>query len=495
MNTMVHLTKEPQEKLRVLHMIASYTGPEECSWSATEAVIHLKAKNISPSELIDAAIKRMKQVEPSVNAVVTICEERALKAAQLRESERQQDDLLSGLPVGIKDLTPVEGVRTTFGNVGYADFVPQTSDALVSLIERNGGIILGKTNTPEFGAGANTFNDVFGYTRNPYDTRMNAGGSSGGAAVSLATGELWLSHGTDLAGSLRTPASFNNVVGLRPTPGRCASTSPAAFMIEATAGPMARNVCDLALFLDAMAGVSNVNPLSIEAPQQSFCSMVDTPIDTIKISFSVDQNGFAPVTPEMQSILSGAMLKVQKAGHVVEHDCPDLPNLYETYVIARGLHYATMPAQQPMDIRRHYKRTLAENVASGLKLTLEDFVWAHRQRTIIIHKMAEFFQKYDVLALPVTGIAPGPVEIEYPLEINGCAQKDYVDWLRFSFLATTCGLPALVIPAGFTQNCLPVGIQLIGKPRGEGHLLQIGRALELIFDINTHPIDPNIQHQ
>ncbi|NBT39487.1 MAG: amidase [Alphaproteobacteria bacterium] len=475
----------------------TYSGSEATSWTACEAVEKLMTGEVTPTELIDAAVTRIEQVDGAVNAVVTVCAERAKeKALHIKPRDpKDKAGYLAGLPLGIKDLTAVEGVRTTFGNMAYRDHVPTFSDPVVEKIEHRGGIILGKTNTPEFGAGANTFNEVFGMTRNPYDTRLNAGGSSGGAAVSLATGCLWLSHGTDLAGSLRTPASFNNVVGLRPTPGRCASLSPATFLVEGAAGPMARNIHDLALFLDAMTGTDDRIPLSLERPTRSFLDSCEDKTRQLKIAFSVDQGKFAPVESNIRDVLQHALGQISQGGHIVEDFCPELPSLYETYVTIRGIHYASIPASQPAHVQKYYKKTLADNVASGLALNPEQIFACQRQRTVLVRKMAEFFATFDLLAIPVTGIAPGPVEVEYPLFVDNQPQEDYVDWLRFSFLATTCGLPALSLPAGFTEDGLPVGIQLIGKPRGEAQLLHAGRMIEDILNIPSSPIDPNIRHE
>ena len=248
-----------------------FTGSDLCAMPAREVVKLLKKKEVSPAELLDASYQRIAQVEPVVNAMPTLCEERARASlSKLPEYAKAQEDQrawLCGLPVGIKDLTPVSGVVTTYGSVGMKDFIPEASDPLVDTLEERGALVVGKTNTPEFGAGGNTYNDVFGFTRNPRDTRKNAGGSSGGAAASLATGEVWLSHGSDLAGSLRTPAAYCGVVGFRPSPGRAGGgPAPAAFLMEGISGPMARDVEDVALFLDAMSGFDPRVPLSLEAP-------------------------------------------------------------------------------------------------------------------------------------------------------------------------------------------------------------------------------------
>jgi len=336
-------------------------------------------------------------------------------------------------------------------------------------------VVIGKTNTPEFGAGGNTFNDVYGQTRNPWDTRKNAGGSSGGAAASLAAGEVWLAQGSDLAGSLRTPAGYCGVVGLRPSPGRCGGgPADTAFSIEGISGPMARNVEDLALFLDNMTGFIPEMPTTIEAPAISFQEMVKRSSSKVRIAFAEDQNKFAPVEMEVRTILRAAMEKVVKAGGEVEEACPHLPGLYETYITLRGIHYGSVNAYLPQEVQQRFKPTLRENTNTGRNLTTD--------------------QIYDVLAIPVVGLEPGPVEEEYPLDVDGQKTMDYVDWLRFSFLATTTALPAIALPAGFTASGMPIGIQLIGPPRGEAKLLQVARAVEEAVQFPKTPIDPIVRH-
>ena len=398
---------------------------------------------------------------------------------------------LAGLPIGIKDLLAVEGMRGTAGNVALTDAIADESDALVTRLEARGAIVAGKTNTPEFGAGGNTFNDVFGATRNPWDTTRNAGGSSGGAAVSLASGELWLSHGSDLAGSLRTPAALCGVVGFRPSPGR-AGGAPAdtGFALEAVQGPMARDIRDTALFLDAMTGFDAHHPLSLEEPAKGFQAALAQPPGPVRIGFSEDQNGFAPVEPEVRAVLRQAMACVDGEGCAVEVACPDLPGLYETYTTLRGIHYASVVARLPEEIQKHFKPTLKQNRDQGLALGPEQIYDALRGRTDLYHRMRRFLEIYDVLAIPVVGIAAQPVTQEFPPTVDGEAVEDYVDWLRFSFLSPTTTLPALSMPAGFTEAGLPVGLQLIGPPRGEARLLQVALLIEDRLNLPSGPIDP-----
>lgn len=473
----------------------AYTGPALCAKSAREMVALLKSGDISPAEALEASLSRIAAVEPSVNAMPTICAARARAAAASLSGDSAHPGWLAGLPIGIKDLNLVKGVRTTYGTHGLRDFVPETSDPLVERLEGHDGVVVGKTNTPEFGAGGNTFNDVFGPTRNPYDTRMNAGGSSGGAAASLATGEVWLSHGSDLAGSLRTPAGYCNIVGMRPTPGRAGGgPAAAAFVTEGISGPMARDVGDLALFLDAMAGFDPRQPMSLAAPAVSFQSGLEQDPGKLRIAFSIDQGGFAPVEQEVREILTAAMTTATGAGIDVAEDCPDLPGLYETYVTLRGIFYGTVNASVPAEIQAHFKETLKDNIATGLALSSAQIYDAYRQRTILYQNMRMFLDRYDCLAIPVVGLAPLQVEIEYPTAVDNNPVVDYVDWLRFSFLATTCALPAIAMPAGFTTDGMPIGIQLIGKPHGDAALLQVAQALEQALGLPKAPIDPVIRH-
>lgn len=473
-----------------------FTGPDLSAMTAVEIVALLKSRKVSPQELLDACFQRIRQVEPAINALPTLCEERAranvASVAGLAVDHAGEPGWLGGMPLSIKDLTPVEGVRTTWGTPALADFVPEQSAPLVKLLEQRGGIVVGKSNTPEMGAGGNTFNAVHGQTRNPWDVRKNAGGSSGGAAASLAAGETWLAHGSDLAGSLRTPAAYCGVIGLRPSPGRVGG-GPAdlAFNHEGLQGPMARTVLDTALFLDAMCGFDPGSPLSIEAPASSFQTAVLRAETPVRIAYAPDLNGFAPVESEIDSVMRSALEKLQPLGTVIEEECPDLTDLYRTYVVLRGFFWAALPGRLPDAVQAGYKPTLTENIQFGRDLTVDDLVDAHRNRSRIFADMHRFLQTFDVLACPVVGLEPGLAEVEFPASVNGEPVDDYIGWLRFSFLATATGLPALSIPVGRTRSGMPVGLQLIGPPRGEAKLLAVASVLENIVGFAGHgPIDP-----
>ncbi|MDJ0822261.1 MAG: amidase family protein [Paracoccaceae bacterium] len=465
----------------------AFSGPEFCQLSARDVVALLKAGKVSSAELVEASLTRISQTSPAINAMVTPCPDRARETA----AKADPDSLLAGLPIGIKDLTPVAGVRTTWGTKAFAEFIPDTSDPLVERLEARGGVVVGKTNTPEMGAGANTFNAVFGMTRNPWNTAMNAAGSSGGAAAGLATGEVWLSHGSDLGGSLRTPASFCGIVGLRPSPG-VAGGGPAkeGFDPMPVQGPMARNVPDCALMLDAMAGFDPVWPISRPAPESPYLTTCLADPGAFRIAFSADLDGLGPVTPEMDSALRNGLSQIDIPGCEIVEDTPEIDGLESCFRTLRALGFWAGARQTPDEVTRHFKPTLQQNIAEGRALQVDDIATALTTRSQLYDSMRGFFQRYDVLACPVSGIGPLPVEIEYPPEINGIPSRDYLDWLRFAFLATVCSLPALSLPIGFDAKGMPVGVQLIGPPRGEGRLLQIARVIEESLALPLGPIDP-----
>ncbi len=469
-----------------------YSGPELCQLQAHEVVSLLERREISPKELLKASRERVKAVEPLVNAMPTVCWKRAAKKAKkLDDKYSKKRGYLSGLPIGIKDLTPVKGVTTTFGTKALADHVPDVSDPLVERLEKRGGLVVGKTNTPEFGAGGNTFNDVFGPTLNPWNTKLNAGGSSGGAAVSLATGEVWLSHGSDHGGSLRTPAAYCGIVGLRPSPGRAGgSSADQAFMIEGVQGPMARSVTDCALFLDAMVGYEPRFPISYPAPKKSYFKAVERPFSRPRIGFSLDLNGFGSVDRDMAEHLQNALLLLEKNGAIVEEASPDTSKLDKTYHTLRGMMWATGAQVLPDEVSMHFKKTLVENTQFGQGLVMQNIGEAQINRSRIYADMLSLFKKFDVLALPVVGCMPKPQVYEYVPSIGGDVFHGYMDWLRFAFLSTVTGLPAISVPVGIGPGGVPVGLQMIGKPRDEAGLLQVARFVELVMGGPLGPIDP-----
>jgi amidase len=476
-----------------------FTGPELCAKSAWEVVELLKRGEVSPAELLDAAFARTAEVEPAINATPTLCPERAYaRAAALDETHKDHPGWLGGLPIGIKDLDRVKGVRTTFGTRGLADFIPDVSEHFVERLEQRGGIVVGKTNTPEMGAGGNTFNEVLGRTRNPRDTSLNPAGSSGGAAAALATGEHWLSQGSDHGGSLRTPAAYCGIAGLRPSmglvPGTLNAGASAGWSGEGVVGPMARSVRDCALFLDAMCGFHPRVPNSYPAPAEPFQDAVMRADGKVRIAYSPDLNGFSPVEPVITQAIEAALRDVEKSGGMVEAACPDVTGLERTYRVLRGFGQAMGYARTPERITRHFKRTIQENWAFGRSLTQDDIANANIDRTTIFLNVMELLEDFDVLAFPTVGNMPRKAEVEWVDEVNGVKLDDYMSWLRFAFLATTTGLPAISLPVGFSPDGLPIGLQLLGPHRGEAMLLAVAQAVENAVGGPLGPIDPVIRH-
>ncbi len=460
--------------------------------TACDIVGRLNAGEVTPLDLLDALEKRIAEVDGKVNALPTLCFDRArAHAAELMKRPAGQRGLLAGLPVPIKDLTAVEGVRTTQGSPIYKDTVPARSDLVVEHLEHNGAVIYAKSNTPEFGAGANTFNEVFGPTRNPWDLSRSAAGSSGGAAAALATGTAWLAHGTDMGGSLRNPASFCGVAGMRPSIGRVAHTLAAQVDRNVTVhGPMARNVEDLALLLDAMSGEYPADPLSLPSPTISFLSGARSGKRPKRVAYSPDL-GITPVDPEVAAITRGAAMRFAEAGAIVEEAHPDLREAHECFHVLRAFDFAVTKAALLRSKRDMLKPEVIWNIEEGLKLTVEQLERAEAQRVTMTARTLEFFGTYDLLLVPATIVAPFPVEHRYVAECAGQKFDNYVEWLGIAYAITLVCCPALSLPCGFTASGLPVGLQIVAAPRGEPQLLAGAKLLEDILGLRgTTPIDP-----
>ena len=472
--------------------LPSFSGNELSKLQAFEVVELLKSRQVSPKELLDIAFERIDEVSPKINATVHTCRERAYASAEkLKAVDDAHQSWLAGLPIGIKDLMPIKDVRTTFGSEAFANFVPDFSDPLIELLETHGAIIVGKTNTPEFGAGGVTFNNVYGATLNPWNTKLNPGGSSGGAAASLASGEVWLSHGSDHGGSLRTPAAYCGVVGLRPSPGIAGGSSKDfAFMREGVQGPMARSVTDCALFLDAMSDFDNRYPISYPEPQSSYLEAVKSANNKIKIAFSPNLNNISPIDKEVHDHLTNSVNAIANNIQCVEEVQLNLTNLKSTYLTLRGIMWVCQARRLPDNVKTQFKETLQENIKFGETLSATQIADAEINRSQIYYEMLEVLSQFDVIACPVVGCMPKLISEEWVKEIDGIKLDHYMDWLGFSFLATVTGLPAISIPIGFNADGLPHGIQLIGGPRSEAKLLASARTIELIINAPSTPIDP-----
>jgi amidase len=460
--------------------------------SATDVVDGLRMGSVTPHDCLDALEARITSVNGPVNALVTLCFDRARKQADaLMAKPIEERGLLCGLPVPIKDLTDVAGVRSTQGSRIFAKRIAPTSDILVQHLEQEGGLVYAMSNTPEFGAGAQTFNDVFGITRNPWNTALTPSGSSGGAAVALATGMAWVAHGSDMGGSLRNPASFCGVVGLRPSPGRVASSVHGK--IDGTLGvegPMARNVTDLCLLLDAMSGFETGDPLSLPKEKHSFTSVMQNHWKPRRVAFSRDL-GITPVDPEVAGLLEAAARKLEASGVVVEEAHPDMREAMECFQTLRALSFATGMRPLLLNHRDKLKPEVIWNIEKGLKLTGDDIAKAEAQRGLLFHRMNAFLHDYDALLCPATIVPPFPVEERYVKTCKGVQFETYVDWLLIVAVATLCACPAISIPCGFTASHLPVGLQIIGPNRGDAKLLATAKYVEDVLALGAiTPIDP-----
>lgn len=468
-----------------------------CRLSAVETVDLLKRRQVSPLELIDAAEARVAAVDGAVNAMVTRTFERARqKAASLALPDPATPGWLGGLPLAVKDLNDVEGVRTTFGSPAFKDNISQRSCLSVQHLEAMGGLVIGKSNTPEFGAGAQTFNEVFGITRNPWDTRMTCAGSSGGAAVALATGQAWLATGSDLGGSLRTPASFCGVVGFRPSPGRVpAGPSVLPLNTFPVNGPMGRCVADVALMLDATARHHPLDPLSYDAPAVAYAQAVANPVKPARVAWGGGFNGACPLDPEIEAICRQATLRFAEIGAVVEDKAPDAGGAREAFQVFRGHFMAASHGGLLKAQRDLLKPEVIWNIEYGLSLTGEDLRRASLLQGQLYARFAAFMAGFDILAVPTAPVPPFPVEQRYVEAINGHKMPSYIDWVLITSIITMTGLPAVSVPVGFTSGGLPVGLQLVGRPRGEAALLAAAKLLEDMTGLHKRlPIDPVVRH-
>lgn len=461
-------------------------------FSAREVVSRLRNREISPLDLLDAATARIEALDGTINALPIRCFERAREQAQRISNAPPADSAhnLFGLPIAVKDYNDVAGVRTTYGSPIYANHVAKESDATVARLERNGAIPIAKSNVPEW-AGGHTFNPVHGVTRNPWGKNLSVGGSSGGSAAALAAGMVWLATGNDLGGSLRTPAGFNGVVGLRPSPGRVPrGTRLLPFDPLWVEGPMARNVGDVALMLDAGKGHDPVDPLSFDGNPDSFLSELEGTSLPRRVAFSPDL-GIVPVAREISDVCRTGVECFAEIGAQVTSDIPDFSGALDAFHTLRAVLFGAMMGPVLDEHREKIAPEIIWNIEKGLDLTAEQVLEAERVRQTLFHRMAAFFQTHDLLVCPAASIEPFPLEQRYVESIDGKPCKSYIDWFAITFALTMTSCPIVVIPCGFTANGLPVGIQIVGRPRGEAEVLRAAHRMEEVFSIsNRLPIDP-----
>ena len=468
------------------------TSDELIKLTATEAVARLRSKEVSPLDLVEASIKRIETFDTEVNALPIHCFDQARDQAKSLDLDRHllNPTSLCGLPIAVKDYNDLGGAVTTYGSPIFTNNVAQTSDATIRKLESNGAIAVAKSNVPEW-AGGHTFNPVNGLTRNPWDMAKSAGGSSGGSAAALASGLVWLATGNDLGGSLRTPAAFNGVVGLRPSPGRVPRgirlPSMDTLWVE---GPMARNVNDLALMLDAGVGHQIDDPLSFDHSGPSFVDVLNKTDIPKRVAFSSDLS-IVSMEKEIAEICGATTTVFADIGAEVTDEIPDFAGVLQAFQTLRSVLFATM--MEPI-LKQHRDKIAPEiigNIERGLKIMPSQIFEAERVRIELFKKILVFFETHDFLICPAASIAPFSVDQRYVTEIDGKPCETYIDWFSITFALTMTGCPTISVPCGFTSEGLPVGIQIMGKPRGEAALLLVAKQFEQAIGIAAQlPIAP-----
>ncbi|MBI2876917.1 MAG: amidase [Candidatus Tectomicrobia bacterium] len=455
--------------------------PEICCLTATELARCIRARELSAREVMEAHLAQIGRVNSKVNAIVTLRADLAMeqaRAADELQARGQEVGPLHGLPVAHKDLVPTRGIRTTFGSPLFQGFVPDQDALIVERLKQAGAITIGKTNTPEFGAGSQTYNPAFGETLNPYDTTKTCGGSSGGAAVALACRMLPLADGSDLGGSLRNPANFCNVVGFRPSPGRVPVwPSPIGWFPLWVEGPMARTVPDVALMLSAIAGPDPRSPISIAQPGSLFACPLERDFTGVRIAWSRDLGGL-PVDPRVTAVLEGQRHVFQSLGCVVEEGEPDFTGADEIFQVWRAWYFELTLGELWQTHRDRLKETVVWNIEAGLRLSGPQIGRAELKRTELYHRVREFMERHEFLILPVNQVPPFDVQQRYVTEINGVPMETYIDWMKSCYYITVVGLPAISVPCGFTPEGLPVGVQIVGRHQDDWGVLQLAHAFE-----------------
>jgi amidase len=453
---------------------------EICHLSAVEMARLMAARSLSARDCVAAHLARVAQLNPGVNAIVTLVAEEALaRAAAADEVQARGETIgpLHGLPIAHKDLQPTRGIRTTFGSRIFRDHVPDEDSLLVERMRAAGAICIGKTNTPEFGAGSQTYNEVFGATLNPWDRTKTCGGSSGGAAVSLACRMLPIADGTDLGGSLRNPASFCGVVGMRPSPGRV-PTWPALLPWSPlnVEGPLARTVEDLALALSAMAGPDARSPLSLETPGARFRDGLGRDFTGVRIAWWRDLGG-VPVDRRVRAAVDAQRAVFESLGCIVEEAEPDFNGADHVFRTLRAHATALRLADQVRDHRDLIKDTLLQEFEAGNRLSARDVGLAEVAHGALYHRMRCFMERYDFFILPVCQVLPFDVSQHWPTEIDGVKLETYIDWMKTCYYISAVGTPAISVPCAFVEK-LPVGLQIVGRHRDDWGVLQMAHAFE-----------------
>ena len=460
---------------------------ELCFLSATELARRLRKKEIGARELLDAHLRQIERVNPKVNAIVTLVADQAQQAAARADEAAAKNRFLGplhGLPIAHKDLQETKGIRTTYGSPIFKDNIPTRDTLLIERIKNAGAITLGKTNTPEFGAGSQTFNPVFGATKNPYDLTKTCGGSSGGAAVALAARMLPVADGSDTGGSLRNPAAFCGIVGFRPSPGRVPSS--ANWNPLSTSGPMARSVADLALLLSAIAGPDPRYPLSLPEPGARFAQSLARNVKGSKVAWSANLLGL-PFHRDIKSVFQSQRQLFHQLGCAVTDAEPDLTGADEIFKTFRALGFYENHAAKVAQYRDQIKATVLEEVDRGARLAPAEIAKAEADRTLLHIRVGEFFGKYDYFLLPTTQVPAFDINQPFITEIEGTKMGSYIDWMKSCYFITVTACPAISVPCGFTPDGLPVGLQIVGRPQDDWGVLQLAHAFEQARNLNKIP--------
>ena len=449
--------------------------------TATELVRRIRSREVSVREVMEAHLAQIERVNPKLNAIVTLTAERALEdaaAADRALANGAGTGRLFGLPVAHKDLVETRGIRTTFGSPILRDFVPDFDALIVERLRGAGAITIGKTNTPEFGAGSQTFNEVFGATLNPYDPTTTCGGSSGGAAVALASGMVPIADGSDMGGSLRNPASFCNVVGFRTSPGRIPRwPNRAPWSPFGVLGPMARTVQDAALMLAALAGPDPRSPIAISEPGERFAQSLERSFGGVRVAWSRDLGGL-PVDPRVTAVIDGQRDVFESLGCRIDDAEPDFSDADEIFKVWRAWSFELGFGDLFRRYRDQLKDTVIWNIEQGLKLTGPDLARAERKRGELYQRVREFMETFEFLILPVSQVPPFDVTQPYVTQINDVKLDTYIDWMSSCYYITVTGLPAISVPCGFTPEGLPVGVQIVGRHQDDWGVLQLAFAFE-----------------
>jgi amidase len=452
---------------------------ELCFTSAIDLAGMLRAKKVSAREVMQAHLTQIERVNPSVNAIVTHVADQAMADAAAADDELTRGKPrgpLHGLPIAHKDLVATKGIRTTQGSPFYRDFIPDADAPIITLIRRAGALTVGKTNTPEFGAGSHTFNTVFGATKNPYDLTRSCGGSSGGAAVALACGMVPIADGSDTGGSLRNPAAFCNVVGFRPSPGRV-SAGRSSWSPLSTSGPMARSVADVALFLSVLAIPDPRSPMALTDDPSRFARRLDRSFKGTRVAWYTGL-GSIPFEPEIRRVVENTRRVFTSLGCMVEDAEPDFTGVDEAFPTLRHLSYHSSYAAMAKERPDWIKDTIKWEIAEAERQTSADVARALALQSRLYGQVQTFFTRYDYFVLPVTQVEPFDVTIAYPTSVAGVPMQTYIDWMRSCWYVTLMANPAISVPAGFTSAGLPVGLQIVGRHRDDWSVLQLAHAFE-----------------